>query len=350
MTLDKIIANIFRLKLGKAYLQTRESSTTEYKRTFNIASLPEYAKDIAAFANHGGGFLIFGVENHPHIPIGLRNMHFVETDEAVITQFLNEHFAPAIEWEKHTHNWRNLMFGIICVMESTAKPVMATKDWGRGQEIKGGEIYYRYVGRSEKIRHAELSQIIAQRIASENRRWQELIQKIGQIGPENSMILNTINGKIEEGNRTILIDGDLIPKIKFIKEGQFNERAGAITLKLIGDVQPISVMGVKEKIIHDDPYIYRPTDVAATVAEKTGKIFRVTPEHVKCYKYYKARGSYEEGKQKCNSKYCDFKEKLNVFMYTQEWIDFLIDELSDPTKYAHITGKSSPQSSAATSV
>jgi hypothetical protein len=330
MALDEVIASIFRLKPGKTYLQTRESSSIEYKRAFNKASLPEYARDIASFANHSGGFLVFGVENHPHIPIGLQNMHFVETDEAVITDFLNEHFAPAIEWEKLIHNWENLTFGIIHVVESNAKPVIAINDGGRGQEIKDGEIYYRYVGRSEKIRHAELSQIIEQRIAIENRRWQELIQKIAQIGPENSMILNTIDGKIEEGNRTILIDDELIPKIKFIKEGQFTERQGAITLKLIGEIQPTSVIGVKERIIHDDPYIHRAKDVAALVAEKTGKTFRSNPEHVKCYKYYAVRGSYEDGKEKCNSEYCDYKESLRTFMYTQKWVDFLVRELSDP--------------------
>ena len=126
------------------------------------------------------------------------------------------------------------------------------------------------------------------------------------------------------------------------KEGQFTKRMGAITLKLIGDVQPASVIGIKQKIIHDDPYMYRAKDVAEQVAGKIRFTFRTSPEHVKCYKHYKVRGSYEDGKEKCTTRFGDYKERLKTFMYTQEWIDFLVSELSDSTKYALILGTPSP--------
>ncbi len=336
METEKIVLEIFRLKPGKPYLLSRESHTVEFKRAFNIANLAEYGKDIASFANHSGGLIIFGIEDKPHIPIGLQNDRFIKIDEAIITEFLNEHFSPSIEWEKDIYTWHNKTFGIIHVLESSLKPVITTKDGGKKQEVKNGDIYYRYVGRSQKIRYAELIHIIEERINRDNKRWQELFKKIAVIGPENASILDTLNGKIEEGNRTILIDEELIEKIKFIKEGQFSEKVGVITLKLIGEVHPTRVKGVKYQIVHDDPYIHRAKDVADQVSKSINKPFRRTPEHVKCYRYYNIRGSYEEGKEKCVREYCDYKERLGIFMYTQNWIDFLKKELADPEKYQQI--------------
>ena len=41
-------------------------------------------------------------------------------------------------------------FGVIHVLEAVTKPVIAKKDEGRDQEIRNGEIYYRYGGRTQK--------------------------------------------------------------------------------------------------------------------------------------------------------------------------------------------------------
>jgi len=331
-----VLKNIFSFKPGKLYLKKRESSNVEFKKSFHITNLPEYGRNFASFANNRGGHIVFGVKDRPHIPIGLQDNRFADTDEAIITEFMNQHFAPAIDWSKDTYEWNGSTFGIIYIYESNNKPVIAINDGGRKQEIKSGEIYFRYIGRSEKIRHAELTQIIEERIRHESDRWRDLFEKISRIGPQNTAILDTLEGKIEEGNRTILIDDELVKKIKFIKDGQFNEKEGLITLKLIGEVKPVSVAGVKHKIIHDDPYTLRPKDVAQQVAKAINRPFSGNSTHVRCWQYYRARGSYDEGKTGCNPEYCDYKENLNYFMYTQKWVDFLIEELSDPEEYQRV--------------
>ncbi len=336
MSLVDDLARIFTLQSRKPYLRTRESSTVEFKESFHRAGLVEYAKDFAAFANNAGGYIIFGIQNRPHNPVGLRNERFDNTEEAEITGIVNEYFAPAIEWSKHTHIWNGKSFGIIYVHQSRDKPTIAIKDGGRNQEIKSGEIYYRYTARTEKIRYAELKQIIDEKIRNERNAWYRLFERIAKIGPENVAVLNTIGGKIEGGDRTILIDDELVPTLKFIREGEFDEKKGAITLRLIGDVQPVSVVGVKEKVLPYDPYILRPREVAEQVAKAINNQFRPWPEHCKCWRYYGVRGTYDEGKAKCNPKYCDYKEALDYFMYTQDWVDFLIKELSDSKKYNEI--------------
>lgn len=207
------LSTIFSFKPGKPYLKKRESSQLEFKKSFHLADLGEYGKDFAAFANNCGGCIVFGVMDRPHIPVGLKDTRFVETDEAIITEFMNQHFAPAIDWEKDIHPWNDNNYGIIYIHESTNKPVIAINDGGRNQEIRSGEIYFRYIGRSEKIKYAELTQIIEERIKYESNRWRELFEKISKIGPQNTAILDTLEGKIEEGNRTILIDEDVLPPV-----------------------------------------------------------------------------------------------------------------------------------------
>ncbi|MHA1973020.1 MAG: AlbA family DNA-binding domain-containing protein, partial [Candidatus Hodarchaeales archaeon] len=294
------LSDIFSLKQGNPYLIKRESNGLEYKKAFHFASLAEYARDFAAFANRSGGYIVFGVQDRPHIPVGLNNSSFADTDEAKITEFVDNHFSPSIEWERETYNWDNKLFGIIYIHEARNKPIIATNSGGKNQEIKSGEIYFRYIARTEKIKYAELTEILEERIRQESNRWRELFEKIAEIGPQNATILDTIEGKIEEGKRTILIDNEIVNKIKFIREGHFTEKEGAVTLKLIGEVHPVSVVGHKADVLHDNPYKYRATDVAEEVAKSISQLFRVQPEHVKCWKYYNIRGTYTEGKAKCN--------------------------------------------------
>lgn len=52
-------------------------------------------------------------------------------------------------------------------------------------------------------------------------------------------LLDTYKGEINVGNGKIIIDKNVIDKIKFIQEGRFVEKEGAPTLKLLGDIEGI---------------------------------------------------------------------------------------------------------------
>ncbi|PTN00745.1 hypothetical protein C8N32_1237 [Rhodovulum imhoffii] len=62
---------------------------------------------------------------------------------------------------------------------------------------------------------------------------------------------------MDAGNRRFAIDQGLADQLKFIREGEFDERAGSPTLKLIGDVKVVSdetqiVERVEERAITPD--------------------------------------------------------------------------------------------------
>ena len=248
----------------------RESLTLEFKEQFHLASLAEYFKDFAAFANNKGGFLVFGVKDLPNRSlIGLSDeslKRFENIDEARITKFLNDAFSPSIVWERTIFEARGKKFGVFHIEQSRQKPVIAKKNTGgqelsRDKKIYEGEIYYRYGGRTQKIGYTELQNIINEKAEDINKQWQNLTARIGKVGPGNAAILDSERGLISKGQKThLIIDQELAKKIKFIREGEFDEKAGATTLKLVGDVKAagsVEVTKILEKQLIDKyPYSY----------------------------------------------------------------------------------------------
>ena len=61
----------------RGYLRRRESSDLEYKENFHRGDdTLKYIKTLVGMANNKGGRIIFGVQNSPHIPVGMTNTKF----------------------------------------------------------------------------------------------------------------------------------------------------------------------------------------------------------------------------------------------------------------------------------
>lgn len=69
--------------------------------------------------------------------------------------------------------------------------------------------------------------------------------------------------------------------------------------------------------------------------------FNASYHHAKCWKFYKIRPKKngEKNPEKTNEKYCYYDKPFDQYVYTQEWIDFLIEELKDREKYKKIFGR-----------
>lgn len=240
------------LRLKDEYLFHREGQQLEFKEQFSLAGLAEYFRSFAAFANNRGGFIIFGVQDSPRIPVGLSEAshdQFQRIDPAQISGQLLEVFSPDIHWEMSIVHPHEASFGVFWVPEAPLKPVIAKKDAGRNQEIRNGDIYYRYGGRTQRIQYAELEHIIAGRVNENNRQWQDLVQKIGQTGPANAAILDTERAIIEKDDAKIMVlDEDLVEKLQFVKSGEFVEEQGETALQLIGDVVPVERVEVVKQV------------------------------------------------------------------------------------------------------
>jgi hypothetical protein len=229
--------NSYQMVLHRPVETARESGKLEFKESFNFASIDDYAKTAAAFANSQGGYIVFGVRDNPRDAVGLKGSNFVNLDVAKLTQSLNDRFSPEIAWEAHTHVIGEKIFGILYFAEAPVKPILCTRN---GVAIKEGDIYYRYRGQSQRIKYPELRGILEGQAAKERQLWMQYLQKMSKIGIQNVAVLDTLSGELSAQGNTFLIPESLIPKLNVVTSGFLSTETGSPTLRLLGDASVIS--------------------------------------------------------------------------------------------------------------
>ena len=239
MKLQNRIRDLFK-KDGKGYLIKRESHNLEFKQNFQLGdNLLKYIKTLAGMANNKGGIILFGIQNSPHIPIGMTNNRFTETDPAKIDRNIREYFSQELKWSSFIHKEEDKEFGILIVNESDEKPVICKKN---GSDVlREGAIYYRYRAETKEIEYPELKKILDHEKEKERNLWIKHIEKISHIGPKNVHLLDSYTGELFVGNGKILLNEELLDKLKFVKEGSFTEKEGEglPTLRLVGDIDGV---------------------------------------------------------------------------------------------------------------
>jgi len=208
---------------------------------------------------------------------------------------------------------------------------------GKDQIIKNGEVHYRYGGRNQRIQSAELESVIGQRIEQNDRHWLDLVEKIGRAGRQNAVILDTEKGLIEKGDsRIIVVDQDLASKLRFVREGEFQERMGAPTLKLPGDVVPVEsvevVRHVKQNLTKGYPY--SATELAAAVRAGCPKATRRDVWPAIADKDLKNNTRYSAYDFRNKSQEDRFRETGHIpattpGIYNQRAVDFLVKVIGD---------------------
>lgn len=240
--LEQSLKRLLRLREGETgILKTRENTQIEFKKSFNFGNMPEYTRTMVAYANTEGGFIVYGVRNSPHELLGVNVEKFDTIDPAKVTSFLNAHCSPELQWEMSTLEFAGIRLGFLYTQPHFRKPVIITAN--AGKELKEGDIYYRYRGQTTTIRFPEIRALIDALLDQERRGWLQHLSIISKAGAINVAVLDTLQGKLFGAGAPFLIDETLLRQIKFIREGQFTEAAGAPTLRLVGEVKTVS--GVK---------------------------------------------------------------------------------------------------------
>ena len=216
-------------------LTSRENSRLEYKETFNWGNRAHYAKTMAAFANKDGGFIVFGVKDSPRDLVGVNAERFDALDPSRVAEFLNSAFLPEIPWELFRTEIAGIPLGIVAVLPAVGRPVVCIKN--DRNELREADIYYRYRGRTERIKYPELQRMILESQERERNSWLEHLSKVAQIGVENVGVLDLNGGELSGQRGRLLVSRDTLDKIKFIREGQCTDGDDAEpTIRLEGDV------------------------------------------------------------------------------------------------------------------
>lgn len=289
----------------KGHISRRESSKLEFKENFHGNAISEYAKTMIAFANNSGGIIVFGVSDSPRYPKGMKNTNFQKFDNAKITSFLNEYYSPSIQWDSFEFAIDEKTFGVIVVNEAIHKPIMCRKNTPKNIAFEG-EIFYRYSGRSEKIKYTDLAGILDERRVHEQKKWMEHIEKIAKIGPTNIALIDILRGEISSSSdKKIVIDKNIIKDIKFIEEGKFTEKdgEGLPTLKLVGEVEGMETL-TPNLNLEDDFYTTKELGRELGLLTDKGSTYYVTLavqyfEIQKEPKYYQTKGNQKFYTQTC---------------------------------------------------
>lgn len=318
-------------------LYHRESQNLEFKESYNFAGLAEYLRDFSAFANNKGGYLIFGVKDKPKRELaGLADRakeQFDKLDPEKISGFLLDIFSGHVSWEHEIFSIYDKYYGVFYVHEAFIKPIVCKKDEGRDQELRNGEIYFRYGGRTQKIQYSELEAIINARIEMNNSQWVDLVNKIGKSGPQNAAILDTEKDLIEKNeSRILVVDEELVKSIQWIREGDFSEVKGERTLKLIGSVQPIEHVEVVKRIKENKlkEYPLTATEMYAEVQKRLPRISRRQIQQIIAENDIKKNKEYSDFVLKSKKQEDDYELHgtypiTTPFIYKVSIIEFIIN-------------------------
>lgn len=234
------LSKIFKpLKSNPKLIGTKEGVSIEYKAIFESFKIWKYAKSIPAFANHLGGYLIFGIKDKPHELIGMNKESqkgFNKLDPQNLYLMLSKHFNPEIHCEMYIHESDGKSFGIIYTYENTQKPVLCrashNNENNTGTFFDEGDIYYRYSGSSTKIKYPELLAIIQDERNKIHEQWMRTLGHITSAGLEKVSVLDLESKALISDGAPVYIDEELASQLSFVNEGHFVDNGGSPTLVL----------------------------------------------------------------------------------------------------------------------
>ena len=330
---EKRLKNLFPLnKSDQTKFAITETDRIECKASFGTKHINDKFRTIAAFANNKGGYIAFGIEDKTWALKGIDGARFKALDRKELNQALLATFSCAIDFEMGTLDIGGRTIGFLYIAPARIKPVITISN-KNGANI--GHIYYRYQAESRMIGPSELQQIIEKRAGELSQNvLNKHIATILANGIENSAVLNVSTGQVDGKAGSFLIDEEVLPNISFIKEGEFNEKSGKPTLKLIGEITETAsvIKTIKENLTDRYRYTWKQLadEVKKRVPEVTSLIIhKVIREHeIKSrteFSAYSFRSHQQAEEYKISGKVPSSISSI----YNEAAIDFVVEKASE---------------------
>ena len=127
----------------------REDDSWDYKADFSLSSkkqVAEFAKDVMAFANFGGGVMLFGIDEKTMSPVGVKE----KVDQAALGDVMEKRLGINIDVQLFYFQGSGITLGLARIPAST-EVIVASRDL-HGENgkvvVQDGTIYYRRNTRS----------------------------------------------------------------------------------------------------------------------------------------------------------------------------------------------------------
>jgi hypothetical protein len=241
----EFIEALFEKRKSTWHVRAGETDVVECKLNYSVNA--KVLKAIAGLANNKGGHILFGIRNETTVVDGMSDDKFETLDPALLTSHLVSHLDPVPTVTRVPHVIGGKRIGALYVEKHERPPIIVLK--GNGTDLREGAIYFRYVGETRQIKPGELRAIIE---AREARAVADFSRRMSRVASGADATIDLDTGEVSGRTGGFVIDKELLPSIQFIREGDFTQTKGAPTLRLVGDVQPISEADRKQvRIIRD---------------------------------------------------------------------------------------------------
>ncbi len=253
-TIQENVRRLFRKNSdGSWSLVGGESEEHECKEDFDFLKFKSVVRAVAALANNKGGLIVFGISDSGYKVVGI-GPSFAATDVVKIVEKVKAHLTPTPSiTAKDILEFDGLSVGFLAVEKHPDRPVIVYRD---GDGLNEGDILFRYAGQSSRIKFGDLRAMLDDRDRRAQQALAAVTGKVAQVGTSNAMILDTEKNVLDADGKSIMIDEKLAESLNFIKEGQFDEKSGALTLKLVGEVSTMTGGGPehvsREAIFQED--------------------------------------------------------------------------------------------------
>jgi hypothetical protein len=227
------IEALFEKRKSSWCVRAGETDVVECKLNYAVSG--KIIRAIAGLANNKGGHILFGIRDGANIVEGMSDDKFQTLDPALLTSHLVSFLDPVPTVARVSHTIGGKKIGVLHVEKHERAPVIVLK--GMGTDLREGAVYFRYVGETRQIKPGELRAIIETR---EARAVAEFSRRMNRVASGAGATIDLDTGEVSGRTGSFVIDKALLPSIQFVREGDFTQSKGAPTLRLVGDVQPIS--------------------------------------------------------------------------------------------------------------
>jgi hypothetical protein len=248
--------------LQQALETASESASIDFKSSIDLASAGDWLsllKDIAAFANSGGGVIVFGLDDGGK-PVGRDVSAVIATDPADISNWIykytNSHFHDfkIVGCTKSEAQIAALLVGPSKVpMVFTRVGTFEPKPGQQKTLFSLGTIYFRHGAKSEPAASEDLQAFIDRKLEEIKRSWLEGITRVVEAPP---------------GSRIAFIS----------PEAQPADARGALPLRLTDDPAAPAYYAVPIDTTHP----FRQKEIVVEVNKRIGERRRITSHDILC--------------------------------------------------------------------